>query len=167
MADLVSVGLGANLGDLSGQLRSALAELCELDRVQLVSTSSLYESAPVGYLEQPQFLNAVIQLFTDLSPLELLDSMQRIEANHRRQRDIHWGPRTLDLDLLLYGRARIRSQRLCLPHPHMLHRAFVLVPLIELAPSLRHPCTGLPITRHRRLLGREQALHRVGPFPLP
>ena len=153
MADLVFVGLGANLGDRSGQLRSALAELCELDRVQLVSTSSLYESAPVGYLEQPQFLNAVIQLVTDLSPLELLDSMQRIEASHRRQRDIHWGPRTLDLDLLLHGDTVLDEPDLIVPHAELHRRAFVLVPLCDLIPERRHPVLGQTFAELRQALG--------------
>ena len=167
MAELVFLGVGANLGDRRGQLNSGLAALCAVDGVEFVGASSLYESAPVGYVEQPPFLNAVIQVLSRLEPLELLDAIQRIELDHHRQRDLHWGPRTLDLDLLLHGSARLESQTLRLPHPHMLERAFVLVPLVELAPSLRHPCTGLPMALHRRRLGRDQALRPVGEFTRP
>lgn len=101
--------------------------------------SSIYETAPVGYLNQDAFLNLVIRLETSLSPLSLLDTCQEIEQILQRERLIRWGPRTVDLDVLLYGQEQLTTERLIIPHPHMYERAFVLVPLRELMPALSLP----------------------------
>lgn len=141
------VGLGSNLDDPVRQVRSALAELARLPRTHLVASSSLYRSPPMGPPDQPDFVNAVAGLLTTLSPEELLRATQAIEDAHGRRRDAtRWGPRTLDLDLLLYGELRRTDEALTLPHPGLAERPFVLIPLLELAPGLRLP-GGPPVAR--------------------
>ncbi|KUJ87259.1 MAG: 2-amino-4-hydroxy-6-hydroxymethyldihydropteridine pyrophosphokinase [Halomonas sp. 54_146] len=130
------IGLGSNLASPIDQVRQALSELATLPLSQLVAASSLYASRPVGPQDQPDFINAVAALDTRLSPLALLDQLQALEQQHRRRRQRHWGPRTLDLDLLLYADEHIDTPRLRVPHPQMNARAFVLVPLAEIAPTL-------------------------------
>lgn len=138
------VGLGANLGDPVAQVRAALRDLDAIDATRLVRASSLYRSAPWGGVEQPAFINAVAEVETRLAPRELLDALLAIEQRHGRIRDGNrWGPRTLDLDLLVHGDRRIDEHGLLLPHPHLAERAFVLVPLAEIAPDLRVPGVGV------------------------
>ncbi len=121
-------------------IHSALDALRASPKLTLIRTSSLYLTEPVGLLEQPKFLNAVAELNTDESPEELLVLLQQIEKDHGRQRtDLRWGPRTLDLDILLYGHSVYHSDNLQIPHCRMRQRAFVLVPLVELAPDLELP----------------------------
>ncbi|NDL70944.1 2-amino-4-hydroxy-6-hydroxymethyldihydropteridine diphosphokinase [Vreelandella alkaliphila] len=145
---LAYIGLGSNLDDPISQIRHALSELGELPLCQLVATSSLYTTRPVGPQDQPDFINAVAALETKLSPLALLDQLQALEQRHRRRRLQHWGPRTLDLDLLLYDQEMIKRPRLQVPHPYMHERAFVLVPLEELVSTARHK----PIMLHHQPL---------------
>ncbi|GGX85395.1 2-amino-4-hydroxy-6-hydroxymethyldihydropteridine pyrophosphokinase [Litchfieldella qijiaojingensis] len=133
------IGLGSNLDSPSDQVERALMALDRLPLSQLVARSSLYASRPVGPQDQPDFVNAVAALDTRLSPLALLDQLQALEQRHGRQRLRHWGPRTLDLDLLLYDDSHIDTPRLRVPHPRMVDRGFVLVPLAEVAPTLRLP----------------------------
>lgn len=135
------IGLGSNQGDPHCRLDRALAALGELPRSALIRCSPRYWSAPVGDPGQPDFLNAVAELETALEPLDLLNRMHRIEDRLGRVRDPErrWGPRTIDLDLLLYGHAVIRQAGLVVPHPRMARRAFVLKPLTDLAPSLEVP----------------------------
>ena len=134
---LAYIGLGSNLASPIAQVRQALDELTMLPLSRLVTASSLYASRPVGPQDQPDFINAVAALETRLSPLALLDQLQALEQQHRRRRQRHWGPRTLDLDLLLYTNDHIDTPRLRVPHPHMTARAFVLAPLAEIAPSIQ------------------------------
>lgn len=136
------IGLGSNLSDPAQQVRSALATLSSSPEVKLLRSSTLYRSAPMGPPGQPDYVNAVAQLETRLSAHQLLDLLQGIERQQGRIRDQHWGPRTLDLDLLLYGDCRIVDERLTVPHPGMAERAFVLYPLREIAPGLEIPGVG-------------------------
>ena len=129
------VGLGANLGDAQQALREALAALARLPDTRLLATSRVYRSAPVD-AGGPDYFNAVARIETRATAFELLDQLQAIEQAAGRERPYRNAPRTLDLDLLLYGDARIASERLTVPHPRMRERAFVLLPLRELAPSL-------------------------------
>jgi 2-amino-4-hydroxy-6-hydroxymethyldihydropteridine diphosphokinase len=131
---LAFVGLGANLGDAAGALKAALQALSELPGTQLHKASSVYRTAPVD-AQGPDYLNAVAALHTTLEPHALLQQLQGIEATHGRERPYRNAPRTLDLDLLLYGEARIVSPTLTVPHPRMHERAFVLAPLAEVAPA--------------------------------
>lgn len=139
---LATVGLGANLNDPAAQVEYALAELDRLPGTRLVARSALYASAPVGYVDQPDFVNAVAQVETALAPRALLAALLDIEHRHGRERSFRNAPRTLDLDLLLYGDARFHEDGLSLPHPRMHQRAFVLLPLVEIAPGTRIPGAG-------------------------
>lgn len=138
----VFVGLGANQGDARATLASALKALERHAGIERIATSSFYLSAPVD-ATGPDYLNAVAELRTTLSPLDLLAVLQTIETEHGRQRPFPNAPRTLDLDLLLFGERDIDHPALTLPHPRMHQRAFVLVPLAEIAPELAHPRLGL------------------------
>lgn len=133
------VGLGSNLEDPTAQLARAISELAALPDTEFVAQSPFYASRPVGPQDQPDFVNGAAWLRTRLAPEALLDQLQAIEQAHGRQRLRHWGPRTLDLDLLLYGRERIDSDRLTIPHPELANRDFVLQPLLDLAPELTLP----------------------------
>lgn len=135
----VYLSLGSNLGDRKAQLQEAVRLLQTNPSISNIKMSSIYETAPVGYLNQEAFLNLVIRLETSLSPLELLDICQEIEQALHRERLVRWGPRTVDLDVLLYGQEQLATERLTIPHPRMYERAFVLVPLQELMPSLILP----------------------------
>jgi 2-amino-4-hydroxy-6-hydroxymethyldihydropteridine diphosphokinase len=135
------IGLGANLGDAMGALRSALSCIGRLAQTELLATSPFYRSAPVD-AGGPDYTNAVAAIATYLDAHELLDRLQGIEAEHGRERPFVNAPRSLDLDLLLYGEQVISSKRLCVPHPRMHQRAFVLRPLADLAPHLHVPGQG-------------------------
>ena len=135
----VFIGLGANLGDAKAHLKAGLQGLAALEGYEPVRVSSLYVTAPVGPVDQPPFLNAVAHGKYRGKALDLLRAMQGIEAARGRERAVHWGPRTLDLDLLLFGGEVIDLPELKVPHPEMRHRAFVLVPLMEIAPELMLP----------------------------
>jgi len=139
------VGLGANIGEPRGQLQKALQDLGALPQTRVTATSDFYRSAPMGFLDQPEFLNAVAQLDTGLSPEPLLDHLQEIEKRHGRQRSVANAPRTLDLDLLMYGNRVLHTPRLTLPHPRMHARAFVLQPLLELDSEISIPGKGKAI----------------------
>lgn len=134
------LGLGSNVGDRLDNLRRALLLLHKSAPIEVVS--SIYETAPWGFLEQPPFLNAVCRVRTTLGPQRLLREMQRIERTLGRQRLQLWGPRTVDLDLLSYDDRLIESEDLTVPHPLLHERAFVLVPLAEIAPDWTHPRSG-------------------------
>jgi 2-amino-4-hydroxy-6-hydroxymethyldihydropteridine diphosphokinase len=133
---LAFVGIGSNLDDPRAQVLRAFEELEALPHTRLVKKSSLYRSAPVGYAAQPDFVNAVAQLETGLPAERLLAELQAIELRHGRSRSFANAPRTLDLDLLLYGTAELKTATLQVPHPRMRERAFVLKPLLEIAPQL-------------------------------
>jgi 2-amino-4-hydroxy-6-hydroxymethyldihydropteridine diphosphokinase len=136
----VYLGLGSNLAEPHQQLTTALEAIAELPRTRLVATSSFYASDPLGPADQPRYVNAVAALDTELAPLELLDALQRIELEQGRVRKAErWGPRTLDLDILLFGSRVLTEERLTVPHYHMQARAFVLYPLAEIAPQLQLP----------------------------
>ena len=133
------VGVGANLENPLQQVRQAISELDAIEHTSVLVSSSLYRSAPVGYADQPDFINAVAKLQTGLSPRELLDALHAIENRHGRRRSVRNAPRTLDLDLLLYGTLVVDEEGLTLPHPRMHERAFVLLPLAEVAPQVFLP----------------------------
>jgi 2-amino-4-hydroxy-6-hydroxymethyldihydropteridine diphosphokinase len=135
------VGLGANLGDARATLQAAMAGLDALPRCRLVARSSLYRTAPVD-AAGPDFLNAVAEVQTSLAPLELLAQLQAIEQAHGRDRPYRNAPRTLDLDLLLYGDRRVETPTLTVPHPRAHERVFVLAPLLELDPAIAIPGRG-------------------------
>ncbi|ALS80141.1 MULTISPECIES: 2-amino-4-hydroxy-6-hydroxymethyldihydropteridine diphosphokinase [Planococcus] len=126
------LSLGSNMGDRFEMLRQAVLQLSTFPSITVTRISSLYETDPVGYKEQEPFLNMVVQLETELNAVKLLDVCQKIEQNLNRKRLIRWGPRTIDLDILLYNQDNIKNDRLIVPHPRMDERAFVIVPLLEI-----------------------------------
>jgi 2-amino-4-hydroxy-6-hydroxymethyldihydropteridine diphosphokinase len=136
------IGLGSNLDDPVAHVSAALEALSRMPETRLAARSSLYRSAPIGEAGQPDFVNAVARVETGLPPQTLLDALQEIERAHGRERPFHGAPRTLDLDLLLYGSRRIATARLAVPHPRMHERAFVLLPLLELDPDAQIPDRG-------------------------
>jgi 2-amino-4-hydroxy-6-hydroxymethyldihydropteridine diphosphokinase len=140
---LAYVGVGSNLDEPVQQVERALLELDRLPHSRVVKRSSLYKSAPVGYADQPDFINAVAQLETGISADRLLSELQEIESRHGRQRSFANAPRSLDLDLLIFGNSELKTKALTLPHPRMHERAFVLKPLLEIAPDVAIPGVGL------------------------
>ena len=154
------VALGSNLGEREAMIREALEALAALPQTELLRASSLYDTEPVGDVDQPNFLNAVAQLDTDLPPRQLLWNLLLIEKRLGRERTRPWGPRTIDLDLLLYGDEVIEEDDLRVHHPEMIRRAFVLVPLVELDPILVHPGTGETMLSHLSRLGARPPLKR-------
>jgi 2-amino-4-hydroxy-6-hydroxymethyldihydropteridine diphosphokinase len=137
------VGLGANLGDREASLRAAVDRLAEAPGIEVVAVSSFRETDPVGYLDQPRFLNGAVALETELPPRELLETLLEIERSLGRTREgRRFGPRTIDLDLLVYGDRTVDEDGLQVPHPRLQERAFALEPLLELEPGLVVPGLG-------------------------
>lgn len=136
------IGLGSNLEDPCSQLRRAFDDLAGLPGTKLIARSSLYRSAPLGFAEQPDFVNAVAKIETPLTPQALLQALLQIEHRHGRERTFRNAPRTLDLDVLLYGDVQLHEHGLTIPHPQMHLRAFVLKPLLEIAPDMVIPGIG-------------------------
>ena len=136
----VYIGFGSNLKGskhcIKDQISNALEVISTSFKIEIISVSSLYESKPIGFEDQPNFINAVIKARTYLCPFGLLKFLQNIERNHEREREITWGPRTLDLDILMYENVKIETRNLSIPHPRMFKRAFVMFPLREIDPEL-------------------------------
>jgi 2-amino-4-hydroxy-6-hydroxymethyldihydropteridine diphosphokinase len=142
------LGLGTNLGDRAANLVRAAELLASNPRLSLVRSSPVYETEPRDVLDQPWFLNSVLEVDTSLFPMQLLGHAAAVEREMGRVRRGDKGPRVIDIDVLLYGNFAVRSPRLEIPHPRMLERRFVLAPLADLAPDLRHPLTRRPIREH-------------------
>lgn len=141
MTTTAFIGLGANLNNPAATLREAISEIAAISDTQLVAQSKLYSSTPMGPADQPDYINAVVAVSTSLSPHALFNHTCRIEQEHGRTRNgAHWGPRTLDLDLLLYGSERICDEQLTVPHYGLTQREFVIYPMLEIAPELILPC---------------------------
>lgn len=154
------VGLGANLGEPAQTIRQAFDELDTLPGTRVAARSPLYRSAPLGHVAQPDFVNAVAELRTSLTAGDLLAALLEIEGRHGRGRSFPNAPRTLDLDLLLYGDEALEGERLTLPHPRMHERAFVLRPLLDLAPDVEIPGLGRASGLLARCAG--QKIERIG-----
>jgi 2-amino-4-hydroxy-6-hydroxymethyldihydropteridine diphosphokinase len=157
------VALGSNLEDPKAQVRRAFAELDGLPGTRVLARSSLWETAPVGYADQPAFVNACALVETTLAPRQLLDGLLAIERAHGRVRDRPNGPRTLDLDIVLYGEAAHHEEGLTLPHPRAHERAFVLAPLLEVWPDAVIPGRGHASQYRERVGG--QAIERLADSP--
>jgi 2-amino-4-hydroxy-6-hydroxymethyldihydropteridine diphosphokinase len=156
------IGLGSNQGDRPANLERAAGELAAVPGVVLRRRAPVYETAPLGHTDQDWFLNTVVEVETTLSARELLDRMLEIERRLGRERKERWGPRVIDLDLLLFGTERIAEPGLLVPHPRLAERAFAVVPLADLRPELDLPDGGKALMLARRL-AREQRLHRYAP----
>jgi 2-amino-4-hydroxy-6-hydroxymethyldihydropteridine diphosphokinase len=133
----IGLGLGSNIGDGPGNIATALRLLEASGAAEITAVSSIYKTAPWGYVEQPPFANACALASTRLDPPRLLDAVKKVEADMGRRQTVRWGPRLIDIDILFYGDAPLSMPELVLPHKELFHRAFVLVPLAEIAPGLR------------------------------
>ncbi|GAV19510.1 2-amino-4-hydroxy-6-hydroxymethyldihydropteridine diphosphokinase [Mariprofundus micogutta] len=157
----VFIALGGNLGEVREHFIAARSDIDRLQNTSVSASSLLYRTPPVGPAGQPDYLNAVIRIQTDLDPLALLDALQQIENRYGRERLEHWGARTLDLDIIAIASDIITSERLVIPHPHMFDRQFVLQPLCDLAPQWQHPQLGESATH------RLKQIIETGEAPLP
>lgn len=139
MMNITFISLGSNIGNRLDYLQQAVRLLQQTEQVNVVNMSSIYETDPVGYEDQAAFLNMVVEIETLLTPHEILKKCNEIEAELGRKRDIRWGPRTVDLDILLYNEENVKTEDLIIPHPRMMERGFVLIPLVELQANLVDP----------------------------
>ena len=156
----VYLGLGSNLGDRKANLEKALQLLGE--RLYIEQVSSLYETEPVGHAEQPMFFNAVCRAETELGPLQLLSLIQGIEATLGRVPSFTNGPRSIDVDILFYDDLSIKTTDLTIPHPRIEERAFVLIPLLEIAPRLVHPLSGESIKDLATAVQGQEGIEKIG-----
>ena len=162
------IGIGANLGDRAGTMSQAVAVLGRRDGVQLIAASGVYETAPVGVCGQPDYLNAVLEAWTDLSARDLLNVLLGVEGEFGRRRRKKWDARTLDLDVLLFGNEIIQQDGLQVPHPRMHERGFVLVPLCDLCPEGCHPVLKRTYRTLAQTIDATQAVRRgEGIFLMP
>ena len=158
------LGLGSNLGDREDNLRGAVALLRQ--GVSLIALSAVYETEPWGYTSQPTFLNLVCAVETGLSPQELLELAQGVEGELERVPTFRYGPRTMDVDILLYGDEVIATPELRIPHPRLWERAFVLVPLAEIAPGIIHPALGKSMAELLEAVSGKEKVVMLGPLAL-
>lgn len=158
-----AIALGANLGDAAATVRRAFAEVEALPGTRGLARSALYRTAPVGFLDQPAFVNACVKVETALAPRALLDGLLAIERRHGRVRDVPNGPRTLDLDILLYGGLVLHEPGLTLPHPRLHERAFALAPLLDAWPDAIIPGRGAAAALREAV--RDQAIERLPDSP--
>ncbi len=156
----VYLGLGSNLGDRQANLARALRLLGERLHIELVS--SFYETEPVGYAEQPPFLNAICRAQTELGPLQLLSLVKGIEASLGRVPSFPNAPRPIDIDIIFYGDLIMETPELTIPHPRLKERAFVLIPLLEVAPDLRHPVSDMHIRDLAARVGGREGVKKIG-----
>ncbi|WP_050183653.1 2-amino-4-hydroxy-6-hydroxymethyldihydropteridine diphosphokinase [Domibacillus robiginosus] len=150
------LSLGTNMGNREEQLKEAVRQLHNQKKLDVLAVSSIYETDPVGFTDQPSFLNIVVKVKTSMTAEELLTVCQRIENDLGRKRLVRWGPRTIDLDILLYNHDNIKSDSLIIPHPRMSERAFVLVPLAEIDAAIQLPGTSVPLEQYaKNVQGKE------------
>jgi len=165
VATQIYLSLGSNLGDRMRNLSAALGALAP--DVQVVSVSSLYETEPVGVLDQPAFLNMALAAETSLDPFTLLQAVKRVEEAVGRTPTFRWGPRVVDVDILLFGDRTMHTDRLTIPHPEISRRAFVLVPLAEIAPDLVEPVSQQTISQLRDKVPGLESVRLIGPYQAP
>jgi len=159
---IVYIGLGSNLGRKKANIRRAIKLLNKKTDIKILKVSSLYETEPMGYVKQDWFVNACLKAETNLSPRQLLNTLKDIEKQlKRKKRFIRWGPRTIDMDILLYDNLRLKTKDLIIPHPEMHKRAFVLIPLMELEPNLVHPTKRKSILKLLANLKRSKEVKRL------
>lgn len=156
----VYIGLGSNLDNPKAHVQHAISELDAIDAFTLTGISQLYRSAPVGPEGQDDYINAAVKVTTSLAAEAVLDILQSIEQAHQRKRIVRWGPRTLDLDILLFGQEEIHTSRLDIPHKELQNRNFVVYPLLDITPELRLP-NGIPLEHYATQLGH------AGLFAIP
>jgi 2-amino-4-hydroxy-6-hydroxymethyldihydropteridine diphosphokinase len=155
----VTLSLGSNIGERFQHLQTALTKINQNKKISNVVSSSVYETKPVGGPVQDNFLNAVISLDTELTPLELLEFTQKLENEAERIREVRWGPRTLDIDVLVYGNTVINSEVLSIPHPRISERAFVVIPWLEIEPNAHIPNIGALKDLEKRITNSDVQLN--------
>jgi len=158
------IGIGSNLGEKERNIRRAVDEIAVMPFTKLITVSSLYDSEPVGEVEQGNFVNAVALVETDLPARRLLWNLMLIEQRMGRVRTIRWGPRTIDLDIVLYGKNIVEEDGLVIPHPELEKRAFVLIPLLEIEPDLVHPRTKESVRKLLKKVKPHSSVKRRGRF---
>ena len=159
------IGIGSNVGDKIGNCKRAIAEITKHEGNRLIAQSSLYKTEPIGYTQQDWFINCVIEIETSLTPYELLHVLEDIELSMGRKRSFTWGPRNIDLDILFFNQETIQCEGLTVPHPELEKRAFVLVPLCEIAGDYIHPLLKKSISQLVADLGNEQKVEKLGSSP--
>lgn len=159
--NIAYLSIGSNIGDRLYHLTEAVRALHSHDSIIVTSVSSIYETAPVGFTDQADFLNMAVCIETGLAAQGLLEVCQKIEQGLGRIRDIRWGPRTADLDILLYNNDDIETENLVVPHPRMFERAFVLIPLLEIAPLMVDPMVDAGVIRWKTVNGVGDLLQEV------
>ncbi|MCL6471299.1 MAG: 2-amino-4-hydroxy-6-hydroxymethyldihydropteridine diphosphokinase [Firmicutes bacterium] len=162
--ELAYLSLGSNLGDRQGYLKEAVQIIGTTPGVNIIKVSSVYETEPIGDVPQGNFYNIIVKVKTGLSPHDLLALAQKVEAKLGRQRQLHWGPRTIDVDIIIYSEAQIDEEDLKVPHPEMLNRAFVLVPLVEIEPDIELPGNGFIRAYLDKVAG--QGIKKIGSLNL-
>ncbi|MDE0470221.1 MAG: 2-amino-4-hydroxy-6-hydroxymethyldihydropteridine diphosphokinase [Candidatus Poribacteria bacterium] len=160
------IGFGSNIGDRLAHIQNAIHALSKTEGITLQKISSVYKTAPVGYEAQAEFLNGVAAIQTSLSPLSLLHTLKNIETAIGRKHRIRWGPREIDLDILIYGDLCLQTEKLVIPHPEMHLRGFVLVPLAEIAPDLVHPVFEVSIQTLLNRLEDDKSVSESGSIDL-
>jgi 2-amino-4-hydroxy-6-hydroxymethyldihydropteridine diphosphokinase len=158
------IGIGSNLGEKERNIRRAVDEIAVMPFTKLITVSSLYDSEPVGEVEQGNFVNAVALIETDLPARRLLWNLMLIEQRMGRVRTVRWGPRSIDLDIVIYGKNIVEEDGLVIPHPEMEKRAFVLIPLLEIEPDLVHPRTKEPVRKLLKKVKPHCSVKRKGRF---
>jgi len=156
------IGLGSNMGDKIANLNKAIGELGKVPGNKVLAVSSFYKTEPVGRVEQDWFVNAAAEIETSLTPRELLNKLLYIEKNLGRVRDVKWGPRVIDLDILLYDDLVMNEEGLSIPHPYLYERGFVLVPLAEIAPKVIHPKLKKSMSELMRGIHDNKNIEKIG-----
>lgn len=156
MMNKAYIGLGSNISPRLSYLNEAVTALQAVEQISITNQSAIYQTDPVGYEDQNKFLNQVIEIETTLKPVELLEACQSVEEKLGRERTVRWGPRTIDLDLLLYNEEIIELDQLLIPHPRMVQRAFVLVPLTELDSEIHIPTVNKTVKQQLASLSKEE-----------
>ena len=161
MAHIAYIGIGSNLGDKVYQCEKAISEILRADRHKLLAKSSLFKTKPFGYTSQDWFINGVIKIETDLEPLELLQVLKDIESRLGREKTFRWGPRAIDLDILLFDEEEIEMEGLQIPHPRLQERQFVLIPLAEIDPEVIHPVLKKTIRELLENIKEDQGVEKI------
>ncbi len=160
MRHIVYIGIGSNIGDKVGMCERAISEILKLDRHKLLAKSSFYKTQPIGYKDQDWFINGVIKIETSLSPLELVRGLKAVELKLGRKETFRWGPRLIDLDLLFFDHEEIKTEELCVPHPHLHKRKFVLIPMAEIDRDFIHPVFKMTIQELLDNLQEDQGVEK-------
>jgi 2-amino-4-hydroxy-6-hydroxymethyldihydropteridine diphosphokinase len=164
MGHITYIGIGSNIGDKVNQCEKAISEILRVDRHKLLAKSSLFKTKPVGETSQDWFVNAVIKIETDLEPFDLLQTLKAIEFRLGRRETFRWGPRVIDLDILLFDESEIRMEELQIPHPLMHERQFVLIPLAEIDRDLIHPVLKKTVKELLEMIKKDQGVEK---FSIP